>query len=559
MKVDWRNRFGWNWISSVRDQGGSQNCWAFAMTGLYEAMVRIQHCVWCRRSEGDQVRGTGKDYRVPGNFGEASEFAHRYGIADPDCFPWTLAYAHYLSRPHGADLQALPMAPTPDRAGRTLRIKPEAFKQTKDVNAKKDWIDKVGPMAAMFTPPPDFDALGGDIYMPTQQGTGIPHAVLAVGFNDDQRFWIVKNSWGLDWGEQGFGRISYDANILEGIYFWGLDRTDPDPWTKRRLRNGVLVQSSNGPHRNNFEMFVKRGSALEHWWRDNAAAGFPWTKAGEIRNSDEWSAWKGGDALDCPAVVQSTFNRNYELIYRSSSNRLRHVHFDQEFDWWIEANTFGPSNPVGIPGFVQSTRGAPGDFEVVVLTMGGQLEHWTKHNSAPWTQRPGTWYLRGKFGAAIKFSGPALLQSRMGASGEIEANQGELHHVCVGVDGQMRHFRRPVDGWWTQVATFGTGVTSAPCMIESQFGAAHELDFGNFELCVVANGKIEHWWRDNHGLGTWARSGVFGSDALRVVGLLQGSFGFNLEMIVERLDGRYQHYVRNGSGWHAGAIITAKP
>ena len=40
--VDWRNRFGANWISSVRSQGGSQNCWAFATTAMFEAMVRIE-------------------------------------------------------------------------------------------------------------------------------------------------------------------------------------------------------------------------------------------------------------------------------------------------------------------------------------------------------------------------------------------------------------------------------------------------------------------------------------------------------------------------------------
>jgi hypothetical protein len=26
-----------------------------------------------------------------------------------------------------------------------------------------------------------------------------------------------------------------------------------------------------------------------------------------------------------------------------------------------------------------------------------------------------------------------------------------------------------------------------------QFNAAHEADVGNFELCVAANGQIEHW------------------------------------------------------------------
>ena len=45
MIVDWRNRFGRNWITTVRNQGGTVNCWAFATTGLYEAMIRIEHCL----------------------------------------------------------------------------------------------------------------------------------------------------------------------------------------------------------------------------------------------------------------------------------------------------------------------------------------------------------------------------------------------------------------------------------------------------------------------------------------------------------------------------------
>jgi hypothetical protein len=107
------------------------------------------------------------------------------------------------------------------------------------------------------------------------------------------------------------------------------------------------------------------------------------------------------------------------------------------------------------------------------------------------------------------------------------------------------------------VGTFGAGITSAPCLIEGQFGAQDELDVGNFELCVAANGQIEHWWRDNHALGPWTRSAVFGQSVRRVVGLIEG-LGFNLELVAERTDGRYQHYWRDGAGWHAGPVITCK-
>ncbi len=387
MKVDWRDRFGWNWISSIRNQGGSQNCWAFAMTALYEAMVRIEHAVWCRRSEGDLARGTGKQSWDLGNLGEASIFAERYGIADSDCFPWSVAASLYTARPHGANLKAFPLSPTPDRVGRTVRV--PAANSITDVALKKQWIDQVGPMATMFTPPPDFGALGSGIYTPTIPGTGVAHALLVVGFNDNEQYWIVKNSWGPGWGQGGFGKIAYSAKLLEPLTFVGVRNTNPDPWTKRRLRNGVFLESGNGLWHNNFELFIKIGLTLEHWWREHGTPGFPWHRVGVVRSVDPWRDTFHDDALDCPAVIQSTFNRNYELIYRSSFQQLRHVYFDQTSGWWNDATIFGPMNPVGIPGFIQSTRGAPGDFEVVVLTLGGHLEHWTKHNSAPWTHRPG--------------------------------------------------------------------------------------------------------------------------------------------------------------------------
>ncbi len=37
--------------------------------------------------------------------------------------------------------------------------------------------------------------------------TGINHAVTAVGWDDAQDCWIVKNSWGTKWGEGGFFRM----------------------------------------------------------------------------------------------------------------------------------------------------------------------------------------------------------------------------------------------------------------------------------------------------------------------------------------------------------------
>jgi C1A family cysteine protease len=49
-----------------------------------------------------------------------------------------------------------------------------------------------------------------------QEGEGYKHAMVIVGYDDKN--WIIKNSWGPDWGEGGFMRVSkMDCSVINRV------------------------------------------------------------------------------------------------------------------------------------------------------------------------------------------------------------------------------------------------------------------------------------------------------------------------------------------------------
>jgi hypothetical protein len=538
--IDWRNRWGWNWITGIRDQDPCEACWAFGATALVEAMVRIEHAVWCVRSEGDVHDGMGAKCGDCGNAGAALDWIKNNGITDPACYGWpapgSRSSSYFNPAPSSCgsgSMQAPHYTQCTDRSGRTVQI--GGYTTIGNVNDQKDWIDRVGPLVVGFDVYNDFFGYSGTApYQKSASATYAGgHVMLAVGFDDHQGAWIVKNSWGPSWGNNGYCLIKYGQCKIDDYSKIGLQGTNPDPFTKRRLHNGAMYESGDGGDHRNFEMLATiHGAQIVHWWRDNSAAGFPWAKAETF----------GNDAAACPTLTGTTYNRNFESVHLTTGRRLHHWWFSQSAKNWNDGGIFGPTDASGIPGFIESSYG-PGNFEVVVRTADNKLNHWWRDG--------GGWHDGGRFGANVAYSGATLVQTTYGQNGNLEL-------VCVLTNGQMQHFWRDDDhGFvWHAGETFGSGLASPPCMIQGQYGMATESGNGNFELCVaLPNGTVQHWWRNNAGNGAWAMSATFAHDVQTVVSLVEGSFGFNLEVIVLRRDGNLQHYWRDGASWHEGVVI----
>ncbi len=56
--------------------------------------------------------------------------------------------------------------------------------------------------------------------------------ISVVGFGEEngEKFWVIRNSWGANWGENGFGKVARGSNtiLIESHCSWAIPL---DTWT----------------------------------------------------------------------------------------------------------------------------------------------------------------------------------------------------------------------------------------------------------------------------------------------------------------------------------------
>jgi len=198
---DWRDT---DKVTSVKDQGECGTCWAHAAMGDLESKILIKENVDYDFSEQnlascDFYNSLGPPYTVcsGGNPYRSTNFFTQVGVSMESCAPY----------------QGVDDAPCTDTCEIIKKI--DGWKLiANDVNTIKAALYSNGPIATtMFASDPAFKAYTDGVY--ELYGTVLNnHAVLIVGWDDTlgpEGAWIVKNSWGTDWGVDGYFYIAYGA------------------------------------------------------------------------------------------------------------------------------------------------------------------------------------------------------------------------------------------------------------------------------------------------------------------------------------------------------------
>jgi len=82
-----------------------------------------------------------------------------------------------------------------------------------------------GPVVTMIRTDKCFLLYGGGVFN-GENNNDVTHFVLIVGWDDEKGAWLIKNSYGEDWGEKGFGWIKYGSNNIGTATAWVL--ADPN-------------------------------------------------------------------------------------------------------------------------------------------------------------------------------------------------------------------------------------------------------------------------------------------------------------------------------------------
>ncbi|KAM6435748.1 cathepsin S isoform 1-T1 [Liasis olivaceus] len=208
--IDWRDK---GCVTDVKNQYACGACWAFSAVGALEAQLKIktgklvslspQNLVDCSNFYGNH--GCNGGYMTAAfqyiidNHGINSEASYPYTAKDGQC--------RYNPAERAATCSQYVLLPS----GSELFL--------------KDALAKTGPVSvAINANQPTFFLYKQGVYNdPRCTADHINHAVLVIGYGTENGmdYWLVKNSWGVNFGHQGYIKVARNQGNRCGIASYG--------------------------------------------------------------------------------------------------------------------------------------------------------------------------------------------------------------------------------------------------------------------------------------------------------------------------------------------------
>jgi cathepsin F len=198
---DWRDK---GLVTPVRDQGMCGSCWAFSTVANLEGLYYKLKGVAVDLSEQILVDCDTYDSACNGGLMEyAFQWIKENGMETEEDYPYT----GYKGSCKADPSKYIDMKVT---GWKKLGSSTSTWSPV-DEEEIKEFLYETGPLAIALNANPLQTYSGGILDKTSSQCpvSGINHAVTLVGYGAESGvdYWIVKNSWGANWGENGYFRI----------------------------------------------------------------------------------------------------------------------------------------------------------------------------------------------------------------------------------------------------------------------------------------------------------------------------------------------------------------
>jgi hypothetical protein len=204
----WQDINGTDYTTPIRDQSPAPTCEAFAICAALETKMQYQ----LKEIYNPDLSENHLFFYAGGSIEEgwvslvdAANYLKEFGVPDEGCYPDP-------HRPFDYPFESLP-----GWENRTVKITDWSWIDNNVTIMKQALIDH-GPLIICIRFWQDFFYYQGGVYKNHTGPHAGGHVVAIVGYDDSKSCWIVKNSWGTKWGEKGYFRMAYDADMISNWY-----------------------------------------------------------------------------------------------------------------------------------------------------------------------------------------------------------------------------------------------------------------------------------------------------------------------------------------------------